>query len=271
LRGTHAQISAARSLIAGRAKWDSKPKAFFNIMHANYLGMYYVKLETRADVATGQGIHSSKVFNMGGGNVQCYEVNGRGRNSDGLNISNSTKFLLQNFHMSAEDDCVSIINTSKNITVRDGNCLGAVHGISLGSFNEYTEMMNIRVENILFDARGHPDRGDQLIHIKSYPSASGFVRNVVYSQLRVLGSFKTFVYFNQNYPHRTGVAPTNARMVYENILITGISGQAAIRNENVLNCGRGLCRNIQFSKWSVNGQTAPTFKGQNNADVRILQ
>jgi hypothetical protein len=53
-------------------------------------------------------------------------------------------------------------------------------------------------------------------------------------------------------------------MVYQNIQINGMSGQATSRKENIINCGKGLCRNVQISSWSLNGQNAPKFSVNNN-------
>jgi galacturan 1,4-alpha-galacturonidase len=168
---------------------------------------------------------------------------------------------LKNFQIYSEDDCVSFVENDSGITVQDGTCLGPTHGISLGSYKSQASVSNIHVENILFDTQGQ--LGNQVIHIKSSPGASGSVQNVVYSQIRVKGNFGSYIYIDQNYGNMS--PPVNARMVYENILVDGLSGTATSRNENIINCGKGLCKDVQIRNWSLNGQTAPKFSVKNNA------
>jgi polygalacturonase len=222
--------------------------------------MYYVNVAT-SPAANGQGIHSSRMDYLQGGNIQCYEVHGEGRNSDGLNIGNSKNLILQNFRIYSEDDCVSFVENDSGITVRDGMCLGPTHGISLGAYKSYAQVTRIRVENILFHTRGR--LGNQVIHIKSSPHASGVVDDVVFNKIRVVGRFSTYVYIDQNYGSLW--VPVGAQMVYQNIQVNNFSGRATSKNENIFNCGKGLCRNIQIRNWSLNGQSEPLFSIKNNS------
>jgi polygalacturonase len=145
---------------------------------------------------------------------------------------------MQNFHVYAEDVCVSFLGTESNITVRNGKCVGPTHGISLGSYRDPNIVVsNILVENIQFDTQGLV--ADQAVRIKSSRSASGTVSNAVFSRISVTDNFKNHVYLDQNYPNRDARPPVNARMIFDNIQVNGMSGRASSRDQNIINCGRG--------------------------------
>ncbi|WOL04248.1 hypothetical protein Cni_G12969 [Canna indica] len=56
-------------------------------------------------------------------------------NTDGIHITRSTNVAIQNCHIGTGDDCVSIVNASSNIKMKNIKC-GPGHGISIGSLGK---------------------------------------------------------------------------------------------------------------------------------------
>uniref|UniRef100_A0A0A0KPH7 Polygalacturonase n=1 Tax=Cucumis sativus TaxID=3659 RepID=A0A0A0KPH7_CUCSA len=59
-------------------------------------------------------------------------------NTDGIHISSSEQIRILNTKISTGDDCVSVGDSNKDITIRDVTC-GPGHGISIGSLGKYTK------------------------------------------------------------------------------------------------------------------------------------
>ncbi|KAH6775123.1 Pectin lyase-like superfamily protein [Perilla frutescens var. hirtella] len=102
-------------------------------------------------------------------------------NTDGIHITESTNVVLQNCEIGTGDDCVSIVNASSNIKMKNMNC-GPGHGISIGSLgkNNSTGI----VEKILLDTAFVRDTTNGL-RIKTWQGGSGYVREVRYQNVRM--------------------------------------------------------------------------------------
>ncbi|KAA0046190.1 exopolygalacturonase-like [Cucumis melo var. makuwa] len=59
-------------------------------------------------------------------------------NTDGIHISSSEQITILNTKISTGDDCVSVGDSNKQITIRDVTC-GPGHGISIGSLGKYSK------------------------------------------------------------------------------------------------------------------------------------
>ncbi|KAK4490029.1 hypothetical protein RD792_000683 [Penstemon davidsonii] len=102
-------------------------------------------------------------------------------NTDGIHITESTNVVLQNCKIGTGDDCISIVNASSGIKMKNIYC-GPGHGISIGSLgkNNSTGI----VENIVVDnafLRGTTNG----LRIKTWQGGSGYVRSVRYQDVRM--------------------------------------------------------------------------------------
>ncbi|KAL3845672.1 hypothetical protein ACJIZ3_003075 [Penstemon smallii] len=102
-------------------------------------------------------------------------------NTDGIHITESTNVVLQNCKIGTGDDCISIVNASSGIKMKNIYC-GPGHGISIGSLgkNNSTGI----VEKIVVDNAFLRDTTNGL-RIKTWQGGSGYVRLVRYQDVRM--------------------------------------------------------------------------------------
>ncbi|KAL8459712.1 hypothetical protein ACS0TY_036995 [Phlomoides rotata] len=102
-------------------------------------------------------------------------------NTDGIHITESTNVVLQNCKIGTGDDCISIVNASSNIKMKNIYC-GPGHGISIGSLGK--DNSTGIVEQIVLDKailRGTTNG----LRIKTWQGGSGHVRAVRYQDVRM--------------------------------------------------------------------------------------
>ncbi|CAA6661214.1 unnamed protein product [Spirodela intermedia] len=96
-------------------------------------------------------------------------------NTDGIHISESTNVVVQSSKIQTGDDCISIVNASSNIKMKNIDC-GPGHGISIGSLGK--DNSTAAVSTIVVDTavlRGTTNGG-----------GSGYVRAVRFQNVRMI-------------------------------------------------------------------------------------
>nr|GMD15075.1 probable polygalacturonase At1g80170 [Ipomoea batatas] len=95
-------------------------------------------------------------------------------NTDGIHITESTNVILQNSKIGTGDDCVSIVNASSSIRMKNIYC-GPGHGISIGSLGKDNSVAV--VTKVVLDTaflRGTTNG----LRIKTWQGGSGYVRAI---------------------------------------------------------------------------------------------
>jgi galacturan 1,4-alpha-galacturonidase len=92
-------------------------------------------------------------------------------NTDGIHMGKSTDVKILNTNIGTGDDCVSIGDGSKQITVQGVNC-GPGHGLSVGSLGKFTTEENVEGITIKNCTLTATDNG---VRIKTWPDAPGTI------------------------------------------------------------------------------------------------
>ncbi|KAI3464320.1 hypothetical protein Pfo_020983 [Paulownia fortunei] len=102
-------------------------------------------------------------------------------NTDGIHITGSTNVVLRNCKIGTGDDCISIVNASSSIKMKNIHC-GPGHGISIGSLgkNNSTGI----VEKVVLDTAFLQGTTNGL-RIKTWQGGSGYVRYIRYQNVRM--------------------------------------------------------------------------------------
>ncbi|PUZ73921.1 hypothetical protein GQ55_1G024200 [Panicum hallii var. hallii] len=148
-------------------------------------------------------------------------------NTDGIHVAESTAVTIQNCRIGTGDDCISIVNASFNIRMKNIDC-GPGHGISIGSLGK--DGTFAAVENVALDT-ARISRAQNGVRIKTWQGGAGYVRNVRFSNVAVDDVDHPIVidqfYCDARGPCRnstSGVAVTN--VLYRNISGTSRRAEA---------------------------------------------
>ncbi|CAL0330993.1 unnamed protein product [Lupinus luteus] len=102
-------------------------------------------------------------------------------NTDGIHISESINVAIQDSQIGTGDDCISIVNASKNIKMKRIFC-GPGHGVSIGSLgkNNSTGL----VSKVILDTAVFKDTTNG-VRIKTWQGGAGYVRGVRFQNVKV--------------------------------------------------------------------------------------
>nr|AEE61566.1 unknown [Dendroctonus ponderosae] len=127
-----------------------------------------------------------------------------GKNTDGIDVWNSTNVLIRDVAVFNQDDCVAV-RCGANISVSNVLCYNT-HGLSLSvGFNNDTSSINPlnTLKNVtFFNASMHGD--ENAIHIKTHNEGGlGFIEDVLYENIQLSGATHYGILIEQNYPLHT--------------------------------------------------------------------
>ncbi|KAG6504486.1 probable polygalacturonase At1g80170 [Zingiber officinale] len=103
-------------------------------------------------------------------------------NTDGIHITDSTNVAIQNCHIGTGDDCISIVNASKNIKMKSIQC-GPGHGISIGSLGK--DNSTGIVTGVVLDMAKLTGTKNG-VRIKTWQGGSGYVKAVRFENVEMI-------------------------------------------------------------------------------------
>ncbi|KAK1413307.1 hypothetical protein QVD17_35079 [Tagetes erecta] len=139
-------------------------------------------------------------------------------NTDGIHITASHNVQVINSIVKTGDDCVSIVDGSRNIVVRKLTC-GPGHGISIGSLGKNNT--EDKVSNILVD-KAVISNTTNGVRIKSWQGGSGYAKNIKFQNI-IMHNVTNPIIVDQNYCDRQEPCPEQysavqmKNVVYQNI------------------------------------------------------
>ncbi|KAK4803002.1 hypothetical protein SAY86_001205 [Trapa natans] len=145
-------------------------------------------------------------------------------NTDGIHITDTENILIKNSVIRTGDDCISIVNGSKNVQATDIVC-GPGHGISIGSLG--SDNSAAYVSNVLVN-RARISGTTNGVRIKTWQGGSGYAKNIVFQNI-VMRNVSNPIIIDQNYCdqeepcHQQASAVQVSNIVYKNIRGTSAS------------------------------------------------
>ncbi|KAL3651881.1 hypothetical protein CASFOL_004883 [Castilleja foliolosa] len=176
-------------------------------------------------------------------------------NTDGIHITRTLNLNILDSVVKTGDDCISIVNGSRNIGVRNIVC-GPGHGISIGSLGEdntENHVSDILVKGVMFKGTTNG------VRIKTWQGGSGIARNIEFEDIEMRNVSNPII-INQNYCDKNKKCQQQKSGVQvENVIYRNIRGTSASKVAINFNCSDSVpCRNVVVDNVKLSGHA----KGQ---------
>ncbi|ESK87749.1 exopolygalacturonase [Moniliophthora roreri MCA 2997] len=183
------------------------------------------------------------------------------RETDGVDIYNSSYVTIHNLRIDNGDDCVSFKPNATNVFISDIWCNGT-HGVSIGSLGEYDGVkdivQNIYVNNVTIENSENGPR------IKTWAGANrgyGNVDQVVFSNFQHLNNDSPLTIDNCYKTNADECLANPSNVTVSNIYFNNQYGTASGKFGGIgaaMVCSTGRCSNIHINNLNV---TAPSECG----------
>ncbi|KAK9119731.1 hypothetical protein Scep_017824 [Stephania cephalantha] len=176
---------------------------------------------------------------------------GNSPNTDGIHITKSTNVALLNCKIGTGDDCISIVNGSSRIKMKNIYC-GPGHGISIGSLGK--DNSTGIVSAVTLDKAFITETTNGL-RIKTWQGGSGYVRGVRYQDVR-MENVENPIIIDQNYCDSPKSCEKQASAVnITGIMYNNISGTSKSTRAMNFDCSDTVpCSNIVLKNINLLGK-----------------
>nr|DAD35760.1 TPA_asm: hypothetical protein HUJ06_006400 [Nelumbo nucifera] len=206
---------------------------------------------------------NSKMFNLfllGGNNVTFQHINVtapvNSLNADGIHIGRSTGVKILDTTIGTGDDCVSVGDGTKDLTVSKVTC-GPGHGISIGSLGKYDNEEPVAGVHVSDCTLTNTDNG---VRIKTWPNSKpGSASDISFTGI-VRNNVSNPIMLDQNYcPH--AICDTQpSRVKVSGVKFDNIKGTSATQQCVILSCSPAVpCENVEIGEINLvyNGPLGP--------------
>ncbi|XP_018624884.1 probable polygalacturonase At3g15720 isoform X3 [Nicotiana tomentosiformis] len=177
------------------------------------------------------------------------------RNTDGIDISNSSQLHIQDSTIQTGDDCIAINTGCVDIHISGISC-GPGHGISVGSLgpdNTYAYVDNVYVTNCNLVGTQNG------VRIKTWQGGSGYARSIHFEDIH-LKNVENPIIIDQNYCNGDhSCQPQESAVKVSYITYKNIHGSTSSKAAINLNCSNSTaCTNIDMENINI----TPVVSGQ---------
>ncbi|OWM78379.1 polygalacturonase QRT2-like [Punica granatum] len=164
-------------------------------------------------------------------------------NTDGIHVTDTENILIENCVIRTGDDCISIVNGSKNVYATDIVC-GPGHGISIGSLG--ADNSADYVSNVLVN-RARLSGTTNGLRIKTWQGGSGYAKNIIFQNI-LMRNVSNPIIIDQNYCDQEEPCEEQASAVQvSNVVYKNIRGTSASEVAVKLDCSETQpCKGIQM-------------------------
>ncbi|KAI4323415.1 hypothetical protein L6164_023023 [Bauhinia variegata] len=162
-------------------------------------------------------------------------------NTDGIHVTATQNILISNSVIRTGDDCISIVNGSKNVLATDITC-GPGHGISIGSLgagNSEAAVSDVVVNRAKLTGTTNG------VRIKTWQGGSGYAKNIKFLNISMKNVSNPII-IDQNYCDQEESCPEQKSAVQlSNVVYQNIKGTSASEVAIKFDCSRTVpCREI---------------------------
>lgn len=177
-------------------------------------------------------------------------------NTDGIHIAKSTDVKILNSDIATGDDCVSLGDGNKQITIQNVKC-GPGHGFSVGSLG--TNPNEEPVENLIVKncTLTNTQNG---VRIKTWPNAPGTspVTNLTFEDITMVNVYNPVIIDQQYCPFEICSKQSPSKIKISNVKFKNIKGTSETKEGVILNCSSGVpCEGVELSDISLTFDGAP--------------
>ncbi|XP_057982120.1 polygalacturonase-like isoform X2 [Malania oleifera] len=176
-------------------------------------------------------------------------------NTDGIHVSNSQSIHISSCLVSTGDDCISIVNGSKNVQAVDITC-GPGHGISVGSLGAHNSKAHVSDVTINGARLTGTTNG---VRIKTWQGGSGSASNIKFQNVE-MDNVRNPIIIDQNYCDQKEPCSEQASTVeIKNVLYQNIKGTSASEVAISFGCSKSIpCEGIVLQNISLNREGGGT-------------
>ncbi|CAJ1975413.1 unnamed protein product [Sphenostylis stenocarpa] len=194
---------------------------------------------------------------------------GDSANTDGIHVGRSTGVTIRNTKIGTGDDCVSLGDGSRQVTIENVEC-GPGHGISIGSLGKYKE--EEPVEGVV--VKGCTLRGTTNgVRIKTWPSEPGTitVTDMRFENITMENVSNPIIIDQEYCPWNQCSKQTPSKVKISKVVIKNIKGTSATKEGMILVCSRGVpCEAVEISNIDLTFNGTPTLAKCANVKPIIL-
>ncbi|XP_027938523.1 polygalacturonase-like [Vigna unguiculata] len=177
-------------------------------------------------------------------------------NTDGIHIGRSTDVKVLNSNIATGDDCVSLGDGSRNVTIKNVNC-GPGHGISVGSLGKFTEeepVENLLVKNCTMTGT------DNGVRIKTWPSTPGAttVSDIHFEDITMVNVLHPVIIDQEYCPWNRCSKKIPSKVKIRKVTFKNIRGTSERKEGVTLICSKSVpCEGVELSDVSLAYNGAP--------------
>ncbi|XP_020234372.1 polygalacturonase isoform X2 [Cajanus cajan] len=177
-------------------------------------------------------------------------------NTDGIHIGRSTDVKILNTNIATGDDCVSLGDGSKQITVQNVIC-GPGHGISVGSLGKYPEeepVEHLLVKNCTLK---NTDNG---VRIKTWPSGPGTspITDMHFEDVNMVDVMNPIIIDQEYCPWNQCDKKAPSKVKISKVTFKNIKGTSKTKEGVILMCSSGVpCDGVELSDINLTFNGAP--------------
>ncbi|KAL2972678.1 hypothetical protein AAZX31_14G006200 [Glycine max] len=177
-------------------------------------------------------------------------------NTDGIHIGRSTDVKILNTNIATGDDCVSLGDGSKKITVQNVNC-GPGHGISVGSLGKYPEEEPVEQLLVKNCTLTNTDNG---VRIKTWPSSPGAspITDMHFEDITMVDVMNPVIIDQEYCPWNQCSKQAPSKIKISKVTFKNIQGTSKTKEGVTLICSKGVpCEDVELNNVALTFNGAP--------------